>query len=444
MILPYRVYLSLEVQMKKILAGLLLLSAAFAFAGGNKDSAAEESGVTTLSFINWGSAEEATMAAFNAMIADFEQKNPDIKIDNWVVPYNQMFDQLLILNAGGEPPDVAQLHGTWVSALQNAGALAPLDSLLPQNVQDDFYPQVKEGLIYNGQLYAAPWSPSPVVLYYNKTLLNKAGYTEPPKTMEELFVMAEAVANLGADESGNTIYGVGIQSKKLNSSGFYFLPFIWDKGGDLTDETGNVVINSDATKQALAEVKELFDKNISPVGLEIKDLRTLFAQGLLGFTFDGDFGYATFLALSPKGQAFADEIGIAVMPGEPGNMNGFFIEHNLGIFEKSEKKEAAARFVAYLSSPEAMAIYNANNGNKTPARYSVEQIPFYSAPENAHMRQFITAMQNSRPLPQKNPGFVAAMEEIAEGIQRVGINNESPDTVVPEMAEKIIRIYSEQ
>ncbi len=429
---------------KFAVTGLILLACASllsAMPGKEKKMA---DGKTTLTFVNWGTAEEATKAAFEAMIADFEAKNPDIKIENMALPYNQMFDQLLILNAGGTPPDVAQIHGSWTSALQNAGTLAELDTLLPKDVLDDFYPQVKESLTYNGKLYAAPWSPSPVVLYYNKELLKKAGYTEPPKTMEELFTMAEAIARLGSDASGNTIYGFGIQSKKLFGAGFYFLPFIWNNGGDLTDSAGNVIIGSKATEQALTDVQKLFATKTSPAGLEIKDLRNLFAQGVLGFHLDGDFGYATFLSLSPKKEAFAEDIGIAVMPGKPGNTNGFFIEHNLGIFEKSPNKEAAAKFVAYLSSPEAMDIYNAYGGNKTPARHSVEKLPFYSKPENAHMQIFIKALNNSRALPQKNPGFVAGMEELAEAIQRVGINNEQPSVVVPEMAKKITDIYTDQ
>ncbi len=417
---------------------LLVSSVSVLFAQGGKESSAKGDATTTIQFMNWGSAEEATKDAFAAMIADFEAKNPTIKVENVGLPFNQMFEQLLILNAGGNPPDVAQLHGSWVSALQSADTLTVLDDRFSPEFWADFYPAVKDSLRYGGKLYASPWSPSPVVLYYNKTLLAKAGYTEGPKTMSELFEMATAISNLGADEKGNTIYGLGVQSKKMGNAGFYFLPYLWDQGGDLVDAQGNVTIDSPAMVKALSEIQVLFDKKVTPAGLEIKDLRNLFAQGNLGFHFDGDFGYATFLPLSPKKEAFAEEIGICKVPGDN---TGFFIEHNLGIFEKSKKKEAAAKFVEYLSGPEAMDIYNQYGGNKTPARYSVAELPYYKDPKNAHMQQFIVALEDCRALPQKNAGFSAAMEEIAEAIQRVGINHENPSSVVPDMAKKITRIY---
>jgi multiple sugar transport system substrate-binding protein len=431
--------------MKKLLtiAMVFALVAPMAFANGAPETQNNTNGTTTIQFANWMSAEESTKPAYDALVADFEKKNPNIKVENLSLPYNQVFNQLLILNTGGNPPDCAQLHGSWVSALQNAGALENLYPYVSQKELDDFYPSVLQSCVYGDELSILPWAPSPVALYYNKTLLKKAGYDAPPKTMTELFKMARGIADLKTDEKGNRIYGIGIQSKKMVSSGFYFLPYIWNYGGNLVDKNGEVAINSDATVKALTMIGKLFKEGVTPSGLEIKDMRNLFAQGDLGFHIDGDFGYPVFLKLSPKGNDFADEIGIAQVPSDYGNTTSFFIEHDLGVFKKSTNKEAATKFITYLSSAEALAIYNANNGNKTPARYSSEIIDFYNQTGNEHNKEFINLAKNGQPLPQRNPGFVAAMEELAEGIQRVGINNESAESVVPEMSEKIVELYTE-
>ena len=431
--------------MKKLLTIVMLssLSISMIFASGSKEEQKSENKVTTIQFANWMSAEDSTRPAYEALVADFEKKNPDIKIENLSLPYNQVFDQLLILNAGGNPPDCAQLHGSWVSALQNAGALENLYPYVSQDLLEDFYPSVLQSCVYGDELSILPWAPSPVALYYNKTLLKKAGYDTPPKTMDELYQISRDIAALKIDENGNRIYGLGIQSKKLVSSGFYFLPYIWNYGGNLVDKNGNVIINSDATIKAFSMIGKLFDEGVTPAGLEIKDMRNLFAQGDLGFHTDGDFGYPVFLKLSPKGADFASEIGIAPVPSDFGNTTSFFIEHDLGVFKKSSKKEAAVRFITYLSSAEALEIYNANNGNKTPSRFSSEKIDFYNQEGNEHNKEFIDLAKNGQPLPQRNPGFVAAMEEIAEAIQRVGINNESASSVVPQMSEKIVTLYSE-
>lgn len=402
-------------------------------------AASAEKEPVEISFVNWGSVEASTKDAFENMIKDFEEKNPDIKINNVSFPYNQMLDQLLVMNAGGTPPDVAQLNGVWVSALNNAGALASMDDLLPKESLNDFLSSTTEGLRYDGKLKAVCWSPSPVALYYNRILLDKAGITEIPKTYDELFAAAEKVSALGTDENGNRIYGLGIQSQKLFGAGFYYLPYIWAEGGNLTDDAGTVTLDTPEVISALGKTQNLMVNEISPAGLEIKDLRNLFSQGYVGFHVDGDMGYPTFLTLSPKGEAFKDDIGIAPLP----DSTEFFVEHDLVIFEKSEKKEAAARFVDYLSGPEGMTVYNDNGGNKSPARQTVAELDYYKLPENAHMATFAGYMEQARALPAQNPGFVKAMEEIAEAVQRVGINKEDPAKVAAELNQKVDIIYKQ-
>lgn len=395
----------------------------------------------TLQFMNWGGAEEATSAAFDAMVKAFNESHSDIQVESMPMAYNSMLEQLLILNASKQTPDVMQIAGAWTSALQGAGALANLDDYLTDEIKNDYFPGMLDVLDYDGGQYAMLWSPSPVVLYYNKTLLAKAGYSEPPKTFEELAEMARAIAKLGKDEKGNTIYGMGVQSKALSNAGFYFLSYIWNFGGNVVDDSGAVVIDSPETIEAFNFAKSVMSDGTSPVGLEIKDLRNLFAQGLLGFHIDADFGYTTFLALAPDAEAFKKEIGIASIPGNDGASNGFFIEHNLGIAESCQHKEEAMTFINWLSGPEGMAIYNANNGNKTPARYSVKELPFYQEEQNAHMQFFISALDTSRALPEKTTGFNDAMLDIANALQRICINNEDAQGVVTELSNQLKEIY---
>ncbi|MFD0713555.1 ABC transporter substrate-binding protein [Paenibacillus sp. GCM10027626] len=402
--------------------------------GNNGTAVKQNDGQIELTFVNWGTVEAATKAGYEAMIKGFEDKHPNIKIKSIGVPFNQMLDQLLVMNAGGSPPDVSVLHGTWTSTMYEAGALEPLDNLLSEDIKKDFYQNIIQNVTYDGKLVAAPWTPAPSVIYYNKELLKKAGISKPPATLAELREQAAAIAKQGKDESGNTIYGMGIQSKRLFNAGFYYLPYIWEQGGDLTDADGNVTLDTPEVVKALTETRKLFDNEVTPAGLEIKDLRSLFSQGRLGFHIDID-AYGILLDLSPKKEKFAEDFGMVRIP------EAFFLEYALGVSPKSEHKEAAAQFVEYLSSSEGMAIYNANGGNRSPARDSVAEIEFYKKPENAHMQFYIDAIQQARPLPVRHPGFVKAMEEVAEAVQRVGINKEDPANVVKDLQKKVAKIY---
>ena len=193
---------------------------------------------------------------------------------------------------GGTPPDISMVHTTWVAPLVDAGALAPLDDILLNKA--DYVPGATAGKIYGGKIMAVTWAPSPVVLYYNKLLLEKAGFKEAPKTWDEMLKQARAIAKLGKDAAGNQIYGFGVSSKKLAGAGYFNLPFMTAYGGKFQDDAGKINLNTPENVAAFKELKALFEEKVTPEGLEIRDLRNLFATGNMGFHLDIEAGISIF------------------------------------------------------------------------------------------------------------------------------------------------------
>ena len=136
---------------------------------------AQAQDTVTLEFVNWIGAEEATADDMEAMIADFEARHPNIKIDNQPVPYNQSLETLLTRSLGGDAPDVSMVHVTWVAPLNDAGVLTPLQDLIPN--QDDYVAGILNAMTINGDMMAVPWAPSPIAMYANMELLEQAGYS---------------------------------------------------------------------------------------------------------------------------------------------------------------------------------------------------------------------------------------------------------------------------
>jgi multiple sugar transport system substrate-binding protein len=75
----------------------------------------------TLRFANWVSAEEASRAKVETVIAAFEAENPNIKIENIPIPFDQVRQQLITMSAGGNPPDIMLLNGAWPFELGGMG-----------------------------------------------------------------------------------------------------------------------------------------------------------------------------------------------------------------------------------------------------------------------------------------------------------------------------------
>lgn len=398
---------------------------------------------TVIRFVNW-EGRGASSSALEKMIETYEASHEGITIESQVLPYNQVLDQLLIMASSGKAPDCAQIHGSMMSALVASDVLEPLDELVPQEIRADFYENVIDPLVYDGKLMALPWVPSPDVLYYNKELLEKAGYEQPPETSEELYEMAEAIGQIEPEEGEDKIYGLGISSKKLPGTGYQFLPYLWAEGGNIVDEEGNVTMDTPEMKRVLKQTEEMMDQGTVPVGLEVNDLRILFAAGHLGFLFEGDYGPPMFADLSPLGSGFLDKIGAVIAPqGKDGTYMSGFYEHDLGVFSGSEHKKEAAEFIEWLSGPEAIKIYSELAGTKTPSRKSVRELEIYSEEENPDFQIFLESLDKVRAFPQQNSGFQKGMEELSEAIQRVGINHEDVDTVTRELQEKVSALYKE-
>lgn len=392
-------------------------------------------------FVNW-EGEGSTGPAFDKMIETYEASHEGITIESQVIPYNQILDQLLIMASSGKAPDCAQIHGSMMSALVASRALEPLDTLISRETRNDFYENLLDPLIYDGKLMGLPWVPSPDILYYNKELLQKAGYEVPPKTSEELYDMAEAIGQVKSNDAENKIYGLGISSKKLPGTGYQFLPYLWAEGGEIVDEKGNVTMDTPEMKKALKRTGDMMGNGTVPIGLEVNDLRNLFAAGRLGFLFEGDYGPSMFAESSVYGEDFLDKVGSVIATrGKDGTYMSGFYEHDLGVFSDSKHKEEAAKFIEWLSGPEAMGIYSEIAGTKTPSRKSVRELDIYSTKINPDFQIFLESLEKVRAFPQQNPGFQKGMEQLAEAIQRVGINHEDVNTVTKELQEKVSELY---
>lgn len=396
----------------------------------------------TITWVNWIGAEDATIPAVDAMIKGFQEKYPWITVESMPFPFNQTKDQLLVMSTGGSAPDVSMSHPTWNGPLVEAGVLEPLNDL--PNL-DQWPAASKEGWTYDGNLMAVTWTPSPVIVYYNKNLLAKAGHNEPPQTWDEMLAMARDVAKLGKDEAGNQIYGFGVSSKKLPGAGYFALPFLYAYGGKFLDDEGKVVLDTPENLAAFTELKALFDEGVSPEGLEIRDLRNLFATGVMGFHWDIEAGIGIFAGLSPKGADFSEDYGMIVMPGPAAGEGGtsILIEHNLVAFKDSQHKEEVELFIDFLSGPEGITLYNEAGNAKLPIRADTAQIDFYKQPENAFMQVFIDQLANAEPLPAKSSAFLAAMEEIANAIQRISVNDEEPAVVLTELDAAVKALYGQ-
>jgi multiple sugar transport system substrate-binding protein len=365
-----------------------------------------------LTFANWISTEDATKEAYNQLIEGFESTHPNITIKSLGIPFNQYKDQVLVSATGGNAPDIMMANQAFTPAFVGASIVQPLQSLLGETIANDILPSSKAGVTYDGQLFAAPWTPHPNALFWNKTLFQKAGLdpNTPPTTWDELLKNAEKIAALKADENGNPIYGIGEATKTGSYTGQMLYRIGLSHGGKFVDDQGKLVFGEGtALTDSLTYLRGLADKKLTPIGAEIKDLRGMFANGSLGFLIDGDFGRNNFRTMSGKGEAFDKEWGVALVPvNQTGRSETVFTEHQLLISKTTTHADAAAEFVKYLLSKDALVLYHKLNGVMSSLT-SISSLPELN--EDDYAKLFNEQMKTASPFPTANPKFDNAMNE---------------------------------
>lgn len=121
----------------------------------------------------------------NQSIDLFKKNNPDVTVNPVFVPgseYNQKTDLMV---ASGDPPSL------WFPASDRGfkyysakGLTMNLDPFIKQDNLDlgDYFPRGVQGSTWKGQQHAIPVSEWSWVLYYNKTLFDKAKAPTRPRT----------------------------------------------------------------------------------------------------------------------------------------------------------------------------------------------------------------------------------------------------------------------
>jgi multiple sugar transport system substrate-binding protein len=138
------------------------------------DDSADDGGPVTVTYMNF-SANDGHEEDLDAIVAAFEEENPNITVEVETVPYADYFTKLQTAVAGGTVADTFELnYENFVTYAAN-GSLAELDG-----VDGEVYAtSLLEAFQHDGTQYGLPASFSDVVLYYNKALFDKAGVDYP-------------------------------------------------------------------------------------------------------------------------------------------------------------------------------------------------------------------------------------------------------------------------
>jgi multiple sugar transport system substrate-binding protein len=297
----------------------------------------------------------------------------------------------------GKGPDVMQLFYGWLDKFAVGGILQPLpkDTFPHDKIESDFFPIVS-AMKRGDDYYGLPTAVRSLALFYNKKLFTEAGLdpNNPPKTLDEFVAAAQKIAK--HDASGNLTVAGSTLDMGGQDHQWWREVLIRQFGGEpYTDGDKKVTYDSEAGLKALSFYTSLqLEKKIGQAGF-MDEGQAAFRGGKAGMTIDGTFRLGSFKSIKDF------EWGVTELPanaeGVRSNYASYFA-NGISAKTKGEELEASKKFLAYISSAEAMDIWLKTVG-ELPARRAAAMTdanlkdpiygPFLKGLEYAHTTMFM-------------------------------------------------------
>jgi len=395
---------------------------------------------STVSFYSWMAAEVTSggISVLQEAEKKFEEMHPDIDVETVPLPYEETPDQLAIMIAAGNPPDITTVDVIWLEQLAAMGGLEPLSGYFSEELLKDLFPSSIDLGKARGDQYALVWNDNPNLLCYNRVLLEKAGFNpdQPPSTMDDFNQAIAAISGLGED-----ILGIELNMSKDSFSADYLHPWLWNFGAEVFNPEGEVILNNAAGVETVEWVNSLVKNKYMDPGLGIREIRVIFAQEKLGFMLEGPWIRGILRGLNPRQEEFDKDWALTPIPKGPaipdnvpyGYSNPS--SHMLVLSKDSKNKEAAWKYMEFLiSDPIITKSYYQDTG-LMPTRISLLNDPIYK--DDPFVRQVLNQTEYMKKPLGWGPRWGRVGEIVMAAVQEVVLMGRDVQNALDEAVRQI-------
>jgi multiple sugar transport system substrate-binding protein len=368
-----------------------LLAACGAGSQGGEGKPLDKQATATVRYLTWWPLDRA--GTIDTWRSDLKADFPNINVESEIIAladYNTKFQVAL---SSGTAPDVVLQNSHAQTRWYDAGAHLDLTSLLARdkiNLQRDYALMGTE--LWCGKTYALPMDADPNAVFYNKTMLQRAGIKDPwadgkgDWTLDDMIDMARKVTQ-DTDRDGK-IDQWGIAWSYTHPS--HVAQFVWTRGGDVADFSNmKYILDGPASLDAHQQIYNWFAKDHLIISnAETSDIQKQynktnpFRTGKVAFhvravadvrqnarEIGGDFEWDVL----PFPKAGAGKPGIPLVSGNP---------HS--IVTESKVQEAAYQWAKHIAGPKGQEVLARTQS--LPALKSKQEV-FLTTPP-AHVKLF--------------------------------------------------------
>ena len=362
-----------------------------------------------------GTVNNADMILMQRLSKEFERTS-GIKL-NWVVLGESILRQRLTvdISTGGNTFDLMTI-GSYETPLWAArGWVLPMDDLGADYDYNDIFEVIRQGLSWNGKLYAAPFYGESSFTYYRRDQFDKAGLTMPEQpTYEQIRGFAARL-----HDPAHNLYGICLRGEPgWGQNVAYLSTLVHTFGGRWMDMKWQPQLTSQPWIDAIRFYVDLL-KSYGPPGSVTdgyNEDRALFSNGNCAMWVDSTA--AAGYILDPSQSRVAGSTGFAKAPiAKVPDGAAWVWGWALAIPRSSTKVEMAKRFIKWATSKQYVSMVGERYGwllAPPGTRKSTYENPAYqrAAPFARLVREAILGANFTKP---------SALPVPYVGIQYVGI-----------------------
>lgn len=324
-------------QVRIIIFGLLILF---------NLSCSESSNEIVINF--WGLGSEGEFVKM--LIPKFEEENPGIKVKVQMAPWTAAQEKLISAYASDNLPDVFQLGNTWIPQFAQLEGISELSELILESKiihKENYFSGIWDTNVLDSLVFGIPWYIDTRVLFYRKDVFEKAGFSSPPKTWEELYKLSKEIK---ANHKNEEKYAIFIATNEWAN----FVIFGLQNGAEILKDNntyGN--FSSDKFTEAFSYLVNYYKENLTPLGVsQVTNVYQAFAEEFFSMYISGPWNINEFKKWMTGD--LQDKWSTAVLPGPNESTKGVSLAggSSLVISQKSKHKYEAWKLIEYLSKPE--------------------------------------------------------------------------------------------
>jgi multiple sugar transport system substrate-binding protein len=300
----------------------------------------------TVTITLWSGLSGPDQTGFKKIVDGFNSSQSAVNVNYDQNSFTGYGQKLATALSAGKGPSVWTADAASSATYMSQGQMAPLDSLIKNSKvlkASNFAKTNWNAYKYKGKQLLIPLDVVPLMMYYNKSLLKKAGLKAPVVSGG----LSKIVAAAKKLTKGTDQYGLVIPTD-------WPMQFLWPTvyaqfgGTAFNTKTNSSNYNSKAAVQALTTLRDLIYKNnLGPKQYAVDQDIKMLANGSAAQIFDGSW-QITNTTLTTLGKNF----GISVVPQFGPKRRVFIGDTGFAVYKKNSTAEnqAAIKFIEYYET----------------------------------------------------------------------------------------------